>query len=51
MDQARLVARQLAEHGKPVSRRALSSRGVKGSNETLNALAHHVNAELVKAVA
>jgi hypothetical protein len=51
MDQARLVARQLAAHGKPVSRRALRSGGVKGSNETLNALAHQVNAELVKAAA
>jgi hypothetical protein len=51
MDQARLVARQLAEDGKPVSRRALRSGGVKGSNETLNALAHKVNAELVNAAA
>jgi hypothetical protein len=49
MDQARLVARQLAEHGKPVSRRSLRGGGVKGSNQTLNALAHQVNAELVNA--
>jgi hypothetical protein len=45
-DQVRLVARQLAEHGKPVSRRALRSGGVKGSNESLNALARQLNAEL-----
>jgi hypothetical protein len=51
MDQARLVACQLAEDGKPVSRRALRSGGVKGSNETLNALAHKVNSELVNAAA
>jgi len=37
MDQARLVARQLGEYGKPVSQRALRSGGVKGPNETLNA--------------
>jgi hypothetical protein len=51
MDQARLVARQLAQYGKPVSRRALRASGVKGSNETLNALAHKVNAELANAAA
>jgi hypothetical protein len=45
MDHARLVARQLAEDGKPVSRRALRNAGVKGSNESLNALARRVNAE------
>jgi hypothetical protein len=50
-DQARLAARQLAQYGKPVSRRALRASGVKGSNETLNALAHKVNAELANAAA
>jgi hypothetical protein len=44
-DQARLVSRQLAEHGKPVSRRALRSAGVQGSNEALNALARMINDE------
>jgi len=38
-DQARLIARRLAATGKPVSRRALRSAGVKGSNESLSALA------------
>jgi hypothetical protein len=46
MDQARLIARRLAASGKPVSRRALRSGGVRGSNEALNALARQVNAEL-----
>jgi hypothetical protein len=45
-DQASLVARRLAAAGKPVSRRALRSGGVRGSNEALNALARMVNAEL-----
>jgi len=44
--QARLVARRLAAAGKPASRRALRDAGVKGSNESLNALARWVNAEL-----
>ncbi len=44
--QAHLIARRLAATGKPVSRRALRSGGVKGSNESLNALARKVNAEL-----
>jgi hypothetical protein len=44
--QAFLIARRLAATGKPVSRRALRSGGVKGSNESLNALARKVNAEL-----
>ena len=44
--QARLVARRLAAAGKPASRRALRDAGVKGSNESLNALARRVNAEL-----
>ena len=49
MDRARLIARRLAAAGKPVSRRALRSGGVRGSNEALNALARKVNAELAGA--
>ena len=45
-DQARLIARRLYAAGKPVSRRALRNNGVKGSNESLNALARKVKAEL-----
>jgi hypothetical protein len=48
-DQARLVGRRLAAEGKLVSRRALRSGGVRGSNERLNALASRVNAELAGA--
>jgi hypothetical protein len=44
-DQARVVGRRLAASGKPVSRRALRSAGVRGSNEVLNALACMINAE------
>src|SRR5260370_445934 len=44
--QAVSIARELAAAGKPVSRRALRDGGVKGSNESLNALAHLLNAEL-----
>jgi hypothetical protein len=44
--QARLIASRLAAAGKPVSRRALRSRGIKGSNAALNALAREINAEL-----
>ena len=43
---ARVIARDLAGAGQRVSRRALRSRGVKGSNEALNALALRLNAEL-----
>jgi hypothetical protein len=43
--QASLVALRLAAAGKPVSRRALRNGGVKGSNESLNALARQLNAE------
>ncbi len=50
-DQARLIARRLAAAGKPVTRRALRSGGVRGSNEALNALARKVNAELAGAEA
>ncbi len=46
VDQARVIARRLAAAGKPVSRRALRSAGVTGSNETLNALARVISAEL-----
>jgi hypothetical protein len=46
MDQARAIAGRLAAMGKPVSRRALRSGGVTGSNETLNALARMLSAEL-----
>jgi len=46
LDHARLIGRRLAAAGKPVSRRALRSNGVKGSNEALNALARKINAEL-----
>jgi len=49
MDRARLIARRLAAAGKPVSRRALRSGGVRGSNEALNGLARKVNAELAGA--
>jgi hypothetical protein len=45
LERARSVARRLAAAGKPVSRRALRSGGVRGSNEALNALAHIINAE------
>jgi len=41
-----LIASSLAAAGKPVSRRALRSRGIRGSNAALNALAREINAEL-----
>jgi hypothetical protein len=44
-----LIASGLAAAGKPVSRRTLRSSGVRGSNESLNALARKVNAELAGA--
>ena len=44
--QARLAASRLTAAGKPVSRRALRSEGIKGSNQALNALARTINAEL-----
>jgi len=47
IDKARCIARRLAAAGKPVTRRALRSSGVKGSNEALNALARMINAELL----
>ncbi len=48
-DQGRDVARRLAAAGKPVSRRALRSCGVRGSNEALNALACMMNSEMAGA--
>jgi hypothetical protein len=45
-EQALRIARVLAAAGKPVSRRTLRTAGVKGSNESLNALARQLNAEL-----
>ena len=44
--QARVAAGRLAAAGKPVSRRALRSEGIRGSNQALNALARTINAEL-----
>jgi hypothetical protein len=46
IDHARDIAHDLAGAGHHVSRRALRSRGVKGSNEALNALALMLSAEL-----
>ena len=40
------IARELAAAGQHVSRRALRSGGVKGSNEALNALALRLRSEL-----
>jgi hypothetical protein len=50
-DQARLIASRLTAAGKRVSRRALRSEGIKGSNQALNALAARNNAELADAAA
>ena len=44
--QARVAASRLTAAGRPVSRRALRSEGIKGSNQALNALARTINAEL-----
>ena len=46
ISQARVAASRLTAAGKPVSRRALRSEGIKGSNHALNALARTINAEL-----
>lgn len=46
VDQARVIAQRLAAAGKPVSRRALRSGGVTGSNEALNTLARLLSTEL-----
>jgi hypothetical protein len=48
-DQMRLIASRLVAAGKHVSRRALRSEGIKGSNQALNALAARINAELADA--
>jgi hypothetical protein len=45
VEQARVVARRLAAAGKPVSRRALRSNGIRGSNATLNALVRTIGTE------
>ncbi len=45
-EHARNIARELAGAGQRVSRRALRSRGIKGSNEALNTLALTLSAEL-----
>jgi hypothetical protein len=44
-EEARVVARGLAAAGRPVSRRALRSGGITGSNAALTALARMINAE------
>jgi hypothetical protein len=49
ISQARLIASRLTAAGKPVSRRALRSEGIKGSNQALNVLARRINAELADA--
>jgi hypothetical protein len=41
------VARELADAGKPVSRLALRSGGVKGSNQALDIFARMINAGLL----
>jgi len=51
IEQARLAGKRLSAAGKPVSRRALRREGIKGSSETLNALARTVNAEIAGAAA
>jgi hypothetical protein len=45
--QALRIALELADAGRPVSRRALRSGGIKGSNEALNTLARMIKAELL----
>ena len=49
ISQARLIASRLTAAGKPVSRGALRSEGIKGSNQALNAVARRINAELADA--
>jgi hypothetical protein len=44
--QARMADARLIAAGKPISRRALRSEGIKGSNQALGALARTINAEL-----
>jgi len=49
ISQACLITSRLTATGKPVSRRALRSEGIKGSNQALNALDRRINAELADA--
>ena len=51
ISQARVAASRLTAAGKPVSRRALRSEGIKGSNQALNVLARTINAELASVAA
>jgi hypothetical protein len=44
--QALMAASRLTAAGRPVSRRALRSQGIRGSNQALNTLARTINAEL-----
>jgi hypothetical protein len=43
---ARVAANKLTAAGRPVSRRALRSEGIRGSNQALNALVRTINAEV-----
>jgi hypothetical protein len=47
--QGRLIARRLAAAGQPVTRRTLRNSGLTGSNESLNALARKLQAEVASA--
>jgi hypothetical protein len=46
ISQARLIASRLTATGRPVTRRALRSEGIKGSNQALNVLARRISAQL-----
>jgi hypothetical protein len=46
ISQARVAASRLTAAGRPVSRRALRSEGIRGSNQALNVLARTINADL-----
>jgi hypothetical protein len=50
LGQARLAVSRLTDAVTPVSRRALRSEGIRGSNQALNALARTINAELASTV-
>ena len=50
-EKARLLARRLAAAGKPITRRALRSGGIRGSNEALNMLARKLSVEMAGAAA
>ena len=45
------MARRLAAAGKPITRRALRSGGIRGSNEALNMLARKLSVEMAGAAA